>query len=106
MTTFVKNSIPASIDSVEKLVIWGCCVLQELYPTTKITENIEEAPQLVAQVAGFDLPIPLDDNWTYSVANRAIARVSVPLSPTWKRTRLYLAATDLGVLATPAAYYE
>lgn len=106
MTTFVKASIPASIDSVEKLVIWGCCILQELYPIAKVTENIEEAPQLVAQVSGYDLPIPVDDNWTYVVANRAIARVSIPLTPTWKRTRLYLSAQDLGTTATPAAYYE
>jgi hypothetical protein len=106
MTTFVKNSIPASIDSVEKLVIWGCCVLQELYPTVKVTENIEEAPHLVAQVGGYDLPIPTDDNWTYQVNNRVVGRVSIPLTTTWKRTRLYLAAQDLGASATPAAYYE
>jgi hypothetical protein len=105
MTTFDKNQIPANINSVEKLVVWAACVLQELYPTMKITENIEEAPQLVAQVGAFDLPVPIDDQWTYQVRNRAVLRLSIPLSATWKRNKLYFAATDLGVSATPADYY-
>lgn len=106
MTTFDKSQIPASVNSVEKLIVWCGCILQELYPTTKITENIEEAPQLVAQVGAFDLPVPIDDQWTYQVRNRAVLRMSIPLGATWKRNKLYFAATDLGVLATPTDYYS
>jgi len=106
MTTFDKAQIPTSVNTVEKLAVWCACILQELYPTVKVTENIEEAPQLVAQVGAFDLAVPTDDQWTYTIRNRAVIRLSIPIGVSWKRSKLYFSATDLGALATPTDYYS
>jgi hypothetical protein len=104
MTTLDLTSIPSEIDTVEKLVIWGCCVLQELYSTMKVTEDVSRAPELVVQMSGHDLAVPIDNDWTYVLKNRAIGRISIPLANTWKRQALYLSAEPLGNEVIPVEY--
>lgn len=105
MTTYVPGSLP-TFASVEEMLVWAACILQELYPTTKITEDIEQPPQLVAQIFANDLAIPLDENWTYEIHPRVVLRMSIPISADWKRKLLWKAVTPIGPTATPTVYYS
>lgn len=105
MTTVDNAQLP-TFGSVEEMAIWAAMILNELYPTVKVTEDIERAPELVAQVQGYDLAIPQDNDWTYNIDSRCVIRLSIPLDSTWKRAKLWQAAADIGASATPTEYYS
>ena len=105
MTTFDQNSLP-TFNSLEALTVWAAMILSQLYPTDKTTEEVGQAPQLVAQINALDFPIPTDNDWTYTINRRAVIRLSLPLSDTWKLGKLWQGVDNLGTSATPTEYYS
>lgn len=104
MTTVDNTQLP-TFNSVEEMAAWAAHVLQELYPTEKITEDIERKPELVAQIFAQDLQVPQDDTWTYAIEPRMIIRLSLPLATDWKKGKLWQKVSTLGTSATPTDYY-
>lgn len=102
MTAFDKNThLPGSVNTVEKLAVWACTVLNYLYPTEKIFEIVGEAPELVATAQVFDIPLP-DENWDYTDRTRFIGRVSLPIDKTAKTgTPYWQAAGEIGSESIP-----
>lgn len=102
MTTFVRAEIPAEIDTLEELVLWGQMTLYELYKGTTYREA--EGSTIDSGLA------PLVDFSIISTADqtqRAIVRTSIELNPSWTSDRtlpVWGFAEPMGNAIIPAAY--
>lgn len=98
MTAFSPTDIPASVDSLEKLVVWGNTILNDLYPGTTAIEATGQA-SLVVTSAPFYITASDPATW------RIISRTSIPLLPSWRRRgKIWEYAQDIGGSAIPSEY--
>ncbi|NEQ20651.1 MAG: glucose-6-phosphate dehydrogenase [Microcoleus sp. SIO2G3] len=99
MVAFVRTDLPASIDTVEKLAVWACAVLQELHPSTSVVEATGIAER-VATAAPFYITASQPEAW------RFIGRVSLEMPLNWQSTsgKLWTDVVPLSNLAIPADF--
>lgn len=99
MTAFVPASdLPASVNTVEKNLLWSATVLNDLYLSLGAVESsagttrvIESNPYLITA--------------TQTPVWRAISRSSIELESTWRRgSKIWTYAKDFGTLAIPTEY--
>lgn len=102
MTAFATADIPAEIDSLEELVLWGQMTLYELYKGTTYREaegsTIDSG---LAPLVDFSIISTADGN------QRAIVRTSIELNPSWIADRtlpVWGFAEPMGSAIIPAAY--
>lgn len=94
MTAFTKAQIPNEVNTIEKLVVWGAMMLNQLYRTQTAIEG-DGVPQRVAQFGPYFVP---NDNTT-----RALLRVSVQVNNDYASSgnKLWEEVQDLGISAIP-----
>ena len=98
MTDFSINDLPATINTVEKLTVWGTTILNDLYPELTIIEAPGQAVRN-AQAAPIQITATNPSSWAY------VARVTIPLSGTWRRAdRIWLPVQNLGTSPIPSEY--
>jgi hypothetical protein len=98
MTLWTPTDTPAAINTLEKLMVWGNTVLNDLYPNTTVVEATGTANRVV-QSAPFFITASDPTVW------RVISRTSIALDPTWRRQgKLWLAAQDIGSSGIPAEF--
>ena len=105
MVAFNKDTdLPANIDTVEKLAVWSLCLLQEIFPTQNVYEEVGANPQLIAQAGIFDINIP-NDTWQFTKTYRFIGRVSIPATIAHKKgTKYWQSVSPIGVGTIPLEY--
>lgn len=98
MTTFDKSMLPNEIDTVEKLVAWGSTVLSDQYPDATVIEAPGQATQRI-QSAPFEVRNNSQSGWVF------INRISLDLTPTWRRTgRIWDDVQEIGTDPIPYEY--
>lgn len=97
MTSFSVTDIPASVNSLEKLLAWGSTVLNHLYPTVSYEESTGVSNR-AAQVIPFEVTVTSTPEWHY------ITRTTLKLNRNWQQTgKIWEHATDIGSLGIPPA---
>ena len=96
MVAFSKDDLPTNINSVEALTVWGLSVLANVHPTSANTERQGDPPTLNVTLAPFDIRAA-DTDWNYSVSQRAIGRVSVPLVADYQTRKIWESILPLGL---------
>lgn len=97
MSAFSTSDLPSSVNTVEKLALWSCSVLAELYPNLLVQSRYGEL-EPVANV------VPLRLQYEENNPLRAAILLYLPLDGDWRNKRLFLAAKELGTVPIPNAY--
>jgi len=98
MTTInIATDIPSNINTVEKLALWCCLVLQKNNPTKAVVEIANGTPEKCAQVA----LIRADDD-----SIRSVLRLSLEIASDYAEvtTKFWESALELSNVDIPAAY--
>jgi hypothetical protein len=98
MVALVKDDIPASINSVEKLAVWCDMVLQNLHPEMTVIEVSGSQDRAVLSAPYF-ISASNPPGW------RVISRTSIAINSNWQRGgKLWTFALDLSGAAIPAEF--
>ena len=99
MTAFTTSDLPSSVNTVEELVVWGLCVLNELYPNQTIVEAAGRASRQ-AECAPFYIEAASTPTWAM------IGRCVLPMASTWRQgtVKPWAAVSEIGTVAIPAGY--
>lgn len=98
MVAFSPSNLPSSVNTVEKLMVWGASILQELH----FQMEVQESPGVIEKVAVAQL-FPTNVNGAYS--HRMACRASVPMSGTYLQGgKIWTYAQDLSNASIPASY--
>jgi hypothetical protein len=99
MTAFQTSDLPSTINTVEKLVVWGQTVLNNLYPEVTSVEATGKAER-VAQSGPFEVTAVEPTQW------RSIGRTSIPLNRSWQRGvgKMWTHAEDIGSASIPTEF--
>lgn len=97
MTAFAAANIPASVDTLEKLVVWALGALYQLHKNTRYQES-DDAPLVPIVTA--------QDGLAADKSERVIFRASIPLSADWrvKTTKFWQEAQEINTVALPTSF--
>ena len=108
MTAFTTADIPASVDSLEKLVAWAGLCLNRLYPDLTATEGTDSTNTTTARVAQSSVyyMTPAVAGSTIPPTWRIISRSSLKVNAAWTggATKLWANVESLGTAAIPAEF--
>lgn len=79
MVAFSTADLPATINTVEALVVWGSRILTYLH----FQQEIQEAPNVIEKVA-VSQNFPINVNGVYE--HRLVSRLSVKVNPEFQST--------------------
>lgn len=95
MTALNTVDIPNTIDTVEKLVVWGHTVLAHLYPTVTVQETTNQAPRRCA-INMYESTVNNPPQWQH------IGRHNIEMDDDWQKTgKLWEHAQQIGTDAIP-----
>jgi hypothetical protein len=98
MTAFNTSQLPASVTTVERLLVWATLVLHDLYPDETV---IEYPGQLDRVIQSTPLFITASQPATW----RHIGRTSVPMAKELTRgNKLWTYVQEIGTLPVPGEY--
>jgi hypothetical protein len=99
MVAFVTADIPSSINTLEKLTVWSCTILNELFPTQTAIEATGNANR-TAESGPFLITAVDPPQW------RIISRTSIPVNGQWRRGtgKIWTFVQDLGTASIPTEY--
>lgn len=99
MTAFTTAQLPASINTVEELVVWGLSVLSELNPSLTIVESAGRSSRQ-AEIAPFWLESASTPTWAW------IGRFIITMPATWRQgtARPWDGIQELTTTAIPTGY--
>ncbi len=96
MVAFVVEDLPNEINSIEGLAVWALSVLSNVHSISANVERQGDPPTLNATLAPFDIRAA-DSEWNYSVSQRAIGRISIPLAADYQTKKIWESALPLGL---------
>jgi hypothetical protein len=97
MTAFATANLPASIDTLEKLIVWSCGAWYQLHKNDRYQES-DSAPLIPLVTA--------QDGLAADKSERIIFRLSIQLVETWREDTLpiYAQAMAASNAAIPASF--
>jgi len=104
MTAFTRADLPASIDTVEKLVVWGENLLAFLNPKITAVEGTSAADAVTLRICQFNpyfiSAVPEDAHW------RSVARTSIRLNSNWQSggTKIWTHAAEISTTVIPIEF--
>lgn len=104
MTAFTTADLPPSINTVEKLIVWGLTLKAHVDPLVKTIEETGKPPQLIYSAGAFDLQLASGADWTYQRPSRFIGRVSIPLDALYKTGKWWDFAEETSTIVIPAQF--
>lgn len=78
MTAFIKDNLPSDVNTVEGVLYWAACVLQNVNPTKTAYENAS-TQVLTCQMSEFPVNTDAGLQW------RGIMRFSMPLDSNYRQ---------------------
>lgn len=99
MTSFARADVPATINTLEGLLVWASTVFSVINPEVTITE-IQNQNTYVATAGPFYFPdAPQGKRW------RVVARQSIEVDPAYKteEKKLWEYAKEMSTTAIPAS---
>lgn len=98
MTAFSPADIPASVNTLEELVVWSATILNELYPDSSVSESIGRSNRAV-DCAPFYVDAANPPGWY------TIGRFTLLMTATWRQSgKPWSQVQEIGQLAIPANY--
>lgn len=97
MTALVSSQIPASINTVEKVVAWGSSILAQVNPTATVI-TAPGVADLVAQASDFRFPNDTGN------PNRFACILYLPLATNYRELRHYLGVNEISTTGIPSAF--
>jgi hypothetical protein len=99
MVAFSTADLPSSINTVEKVLVWGSTVMQHLHPTLTAIESTGNAERVIS-AAPFFITATDPAVWRY------ISRTSIPLNSNWQRGtgKIWTFASDISSSAIPTEF--
>jgi len=97
MSAFATANLPATVNTLEKLIVWALCALYQLHKNTRYQES-DSAP-LIPRITA-------QDGLAANGEECIIFRVSIPLSQTWREstTKIFQEALEVSNAAIPPAF--
>lgn len=92
MTTFAPANLPASVDTLEKLVVWACGAYYQLHKNDTYAEA-DSSPLIPV--------ITAQDGRAADKTERVIFRVSIQLNDTWRESTLKIFQEAVEMASTP-----
>lgn len=93
-----STDLPATVNTVEKLVVWSTSLLNDLYLAQAAVESSSGSTRVV-ESAPYLITATQTPTW------RLIGRTSFELEPTWRRGgRIWTYAREFGQLPIPSEY--
>lgn len=98
MTAFIPSDIPASVNTVEEVIVWGATLMNELYPNSTVTESPGRSNRSI-ECAPFYLDSATPAGWY------TIGRFVLPMPANWRQSgKPWATITEIGTIAIPAGY--
>lgn len=97
MTAFATSNIPATVNTLEELIVWACGAFYQLHKNTRYQES--DASPLIPIVTA-------QDGLAADKSERIIFRVSIPLNDGWREStnKIFAEALEVSNTAIPAAF--
>lgn len=92
------TDLPSTVNTVEKLIVWSNSLMSDLFRDVAIVEGVNQTERVFnTNIFHITAVEPSE--------HRVITRASIAVSPNWRRVgKLWLTATDVGVVPIPAEY--
>lgn len=98
MVAFSTSDIPSTITTVERLLVWGNSLMNDLHPNQIILEATDYAER-VCQSAPFLVTATDPPEW------RVISRTSIGLNSQWRRQgKIWVHALEVSSQSIPTDY--
>lgn len=98
MVAFAPSDLPASVTSVEELVIWGMSILSEQFPLNLVVES-PGRPSRQVTCSPYFMSSADPAGWY------VIARATLKINDSWRQTgQLFNHALPIGEAQIPAGY--
>jgi hypothetical protein len=97
MSTYLPANLPATVNTIEKLIVWALGVFYQLHKNTRYQES--DAAPLIPRIT-------CQDGLAANGEECVIFRVSIPLSATWREStnKYFVEALEVSNAAIPSAF--